>query len=189
MYDCLRSESESYITTDGQSASLSWNKAPIWGSRPDFYCCETVAGLLMWGELSDEKTGLWFIIVAGPHQRSHFRVRVPLESWPYFTVSDTRLPFSRPPTTRRATVEVFDSASTRGVLPFLSERSLIWSSGIHGKYLLLARILGSVCCMYVYTETFVVPRWSPGIHLHGNVSCTEWFPRSGLHDNIFGEQT
>jgi hypothetical protein len=23
------SESESYITTDGQSASLSWNKAPI----------------------------------------------------------------------------------------------------------------------------------------------------------------
>jgi hypothetical protein len=24
-------ETESYITTDGQSASLSWNKAPIWG--------------------------------------------------------------------------------------------------------------------------------------------------------------
>jgi hypothetical protein len=29
-------ESESYIMTDGQSASLSWNKAPIWGLRPDF---------------------------------------------------------------------------------------------------------------------------------------------------------
>jgi hypothetical protein len=27
------SESESNITTDGQSASLSWNKAPIWGLR------------------------------------------------------------------------------------------------------------------------------------------------------------
>jgi hypothetical protein len=26
---------ESYVTTDGQSASLSWNKAPIWGLRPD----------------------------------------------------------------------------------------------------------------------------------------------------------
>jgi hypothetical protein len=25
--------SESYVTTDGQSASLSWNKAPIWGFR------------------------------------------------------------------------------------------------------------------------------------------------------------
>jgi hypothetical protein len=35
------SESESYVTTDGQSASLSWNKAPIWGLRPDFYYCET----------------------------------------------------------------------------------------------------------------------------------------------------
>jgi hypothetical protein len=30
-------ESESYITTDGQSDSLSWNKAPVWGLRPDFY--------------------------------------------------------------------------------------------------------------------------------------------------------
>jgi hypothetical protein len=45
------SESESCVTTDGQTASLSWNKAPIWGLRPDFYCCQTVAGLLMWGAL------------------------------------------------------------------------------------------------------------------------------------------
>jgi hypothetical protein len=29
-------------------ASLSWNKAPIWGLRPDFYYCQTVAGLLIW---------------------------------------------------------------------------------------------------------------------------------------------
>jgi hypothetical protein len=35
--------------TDGQSASLSCNKAPIWGLRPGFYYCQTVAGLLMWG--------------------------------------------------------------------------------------------------------------------------------------------
>jgi hypothetical protein len=27
-------ESEAYITTDGQSASPSWNKAPVWGLRP-----------------------------------------------------------------------------------------------------------------------------------------------------------
>jgi hypothetical protein len=30
-------ESEPYVTTDGQSASLSWNKAPIWDLRPDIY--------------------------------------------------------------------------------------------------------------------------------------------------------
>jgi hypothetical protein len=29
-------ESVSYVTTDGQSASLSWNKAPNWGLRSDF---------------------------------------------------------------------------------------------------------------------------------------------------------
>jgi hypothetical protein len=45
--------------TDGQSASLSWNKAPIWGLRPDFHCCQTVMGLLMWGALSDERSGLF----------------------------------------------------------------------------------------------------------------------------------
>jgi hypothetical protein len=106
-------ESESYVTTDGQSASLSWNKAPIWGLRPDFYYCKTVAGLLIWDALSDDRTGLSFTIAAGPRQRSHSRVRVPLDPRQYFTVSDSRLPFSPPPTTRRATVEVFELASTR----------------------------------------------------------------------------
>jgi hypothetical protein len=38
-----RDQSQSYITTDGQSASLSWNKAPIWGLRPDLCYCQTVA--------------------------------------------------------------------------------------------------------------------------------------------------
>jgi hypothetical protein len=37
----------SYITTDGQSASLSWNKAPIWGLWPDFYYCLTTAVFYM----------------------------------------------------------------------------------------------------------------------------------------------
>jgi hypothetical protein len=74
----FKDDSESYITTDGQSASLSWNKAPMWGSQQDFYYCQTVAGLLMWGALSDERTCLPFTITAGPRQRSHFRVRVPV---------------------------------------------------------------------------------------------------------------
>jgi hypothetical protein len=92
--------------TDGQSASLFWNKAPVWDLRPDFNYCQTVAGLLMWGALSYERTGLLFTIAAGPRQRSHSRVRVPWDSRPYFTVSDLRFPFLSPPTTRRVTVEV-----------------------------------------------------------------------------------
>jgi hypothetical protein len=96
--------SESYVTTDGQSASLSWNKAPICGLRPDIYYSLTIT-VLLWGALSNERTGLSFLYAAGPRQRSLSWVRVPLDS-PYFTVSDLRLPFSSPPTTRRATVEV-----------------------------------------------------------------------------------
>jgi hypothetical protein len=41
------SETETYVTTDGQSASLSWCQAPMWVLRPDTYYCLTVAGLLM----------------------------------------------------------------------------------------------------------------------------------------------
>jgi hypothetical protein len=75
-----------------QSASLSSNKAPIWVLGPDLYYSQTVAGLLIWGALSDERTGLPFTISAGPRQRSHSRVLVPWDSPPYFTVSDLRLP-------------------------------------------------------------------------------------------------
>jgi hypothetical protein len=88
------SESESHVTTNGQSASLSWNKVPIWGLRPDFYYCQIVVGLLMWGTVCDERMGPLFTIAAGPCQCSHSWIRVPWDSWPYFTVSDSRLPFS-----------------------------------------------------------------------------------------------
>jgi hypothetical protein len=60
------SESESYVTVDGQPASLSWNKAPIWGLRPDLYYCQIVAYLLILGALSDDRTCLSFTIAAGP---------------------------------------------------------------------------------------------------------------------------
>jgi hypothetical protein len=64
----------------------------------------------MWGALSDERTGLSFIIDVDPRQHSHSRVLVPWDLRPYFTVSDSILPFSSP-ATRRAKVEVFDDAS------------------------------------------------------------------------------
>jgi hypothetical protein len=57
-----QSRAESYVTTHGQSANRSWNKAPISGLRPDFYYCQRVVGLLMWGALSDERTGLSFTV-------------------------------------------------------------------------------------------------------------------------------
>jgi hypothetical protein len=95
-----------YVTTDG----LSWNKAPIWGLWPDYYC-QTVAGLLIWGTVSDKRTGLSFIITAGPCQSSHSWVQVPQDSRPYFTLSGSRLPFLLPPMTHRAMVEVFNPAS------------------------------------------------------------------------------
>jgi hypothetical protein len=74
------SESEAYVMTDCQSASLSWNKASICGLRQNFHYCQTFEGLLMWGAFSDERTGLSFTIAAGPRQRGHFRVRVPWDS-------------------------------------------------------------------------------------------------------------
>jgi hypothetical protein len=98
---------------DSQSVSQEvLVSSSIWGSWPDIYYSLTVTVWFLWGALSDERTGLSFVYAAGPCQRSLYRVRVPWESRPYFTVSDLRFPFSSPPTTRRATVEVFDPAST-----------------------------------------------------------------------------
>jgi hypothetical protein len=76
------------------------------------YYSLTVTVLFLWGALSDERMGLSFVYTAGPRQRSLSRVRDFWVSWPSFTVSDLRLPFSSPSTTRRVTVEVFDPAST-----------------------------------------------------------------------------
>jgi hypothetical protein len=62
--------------------------------------------------------GLSFAIAAGPRQRIHSRIRVPWDSRLYFTVSDSRILFLSPPSARRATVEVFNPASTRVVTIF-----------------------------------------------------------------------
>jgi hypothetical protein len=44
------------------------------------------------GALSNERMGLPFTIAAGPRQCSNSWVQVPWDSWPYFTVLDSRLP-------------------------------------------------------------------------------------------------
>jgi hypothetical protein len=115
------SKSKSKSKSKSHSVSKSWCRAPsgahgqtlitLWQLRSCF------VGRPLWRE---DGSGLSFVYAAGPCHRSLSRIRVPWDSRPYFTVSDLRLPFSSPPTTRRVTVEVFDPASTRRRLPFWS---------------------------------------------------------------------
>jgi hypothetical protein len=175
-------ESESYVMTDGQSAGLSWYKAPIRGLRPDFYFRSeygvrlTVTFLISWGALSDERTGLSFVCAAGLCQRSLSRVVVPWDLRPYFTVSDLRLPFSSPPTTRRVTVEVFDPDS-------FVQWSLLYSLGSDHKkmvppvvpqslcaYSLPSNGRRTFCCQNVFTNHYLATAFPSGSALPGIMS-------------------
>jgi hypothetical protein len=138
-YGTCQSQSQSHVTNDGQLASLFWCQAPIWAFLPHFSYCQTVAvfyvGRPLWWEngsavniccwsspaqsfLGPSPAGLVTIFY-------HLTFETP-PAWrtksPYLYSSGTRWPsytprqwvsFSSPPTTRRATVEAFESASTR----------------------------------------------------------------------------
>jgi hypothetical protein len=54
--------SQSYVTTNGQSVLVSIS---IFGPRSDYCYCHTVAGLLMRGAFSDERTDMSFEVAAG----------------------------------------------------------------------------------------------------------------------------
>jgi hypothetical protein len=70
-------KSKSKLCYDRRSAGQSvLEQSTHLGLRPDLDYCLTVAGLLIWGALSNERTGLSFAIANGPRQRSHFWVRV-----------------------------------------------------------------------------------------------------------------
>jgi hypothetical protein len=129
-------EPESYVTTDGQLASLSWCQAPICGLRPDFCYCQTVAccwcGTLSWQEESVVYSCCWFspaqsLLGLSPvglvtifyclrfETPATWRTRSPYlyppgTGWPSYTPTHW-VPISSPPTTRRATVEVSEYRS------------------------------------------------------------------------------
>jgi hypothetical protein len=101
-----------------------------------------------------EDWSAFFVYAAGPCQRSLSRVRVLWYSRPYFTVSDLRLPFSSPPTTRMVTAEVFEPASTWVTA---APQSLQISAGIipqfgHDRFLINPShfIVYTVTCMSDY---------------------------------------
>jgi hypothetical protein len=138
----LSSESESELLYDWRFTANQFVLAtsPLRLMATNFFSTEPLPSQSSCNILSDERMGLSFIIAACPRQRSHSRVRIPLDSWSYFTVSDSRLPqpggpgpriyipqeqggpvlspgtgfpSSSPPATSRATVEIFKLASTR----------------------------------------------------------------------------
>jgi hypothetical protein len=104
----------------------------------------------MWSSLSDEGTGLSFTIAAGPRQGSHSRDGVPWDLRPYFTVPDPGLPFSSPPTTHRATVEVLS-------VSFYNS----WAQ-THGKH--RQSVVKNVCLLACYQAMEI-------LGLHKNTSC------------------
>jgi hypothetical protein len=83
---------KSYVMTDGWPANLSWVSNPIKSPGSYFCYCHTIAGLLIWGTLCEERMGFLFAVASDPCQCSHSQVWVPLDSWPYFTVSHLRFP-------------------------------------------------------------------------------------------------
>jgi hypothetical protein len=76
----------------GQSASLSWCQATIWGPWPNFATVRQ--SRVSWCGAPPLTRGRICILTAaaGSRQRSLSRVRVSRDSWPDFTVSNLRLP-------------------------------------------------------------------------------------------------
>jgi hypothetical protein len=66
------------LTTDGQPASLSWSKAPIWGLRPDlYYLCDSY-GLVLVGRPLWREVGSALCICCWPLPAQSFSGLSPL---------------------------------------------------------------------------------------------------------------
>jgi hypothetical protein len=89
------SESECYITTDGQSASVSLNKAPVWGLWPDLYYCQTVAGCGCWALSLTRGRVCRLQLLLDLASAITFWVRVLWQSWPHLLSQIRDFPFRR----------------------------------------------------------------------------------------------
>jgi hypothetical protein len=136
----LVSYSQSYLTTDGQSASLSWCQATIWDQRTIFLfssievisrqCGFLITMCPLWREdmsVIDLYNCFWACL------RSHSRARVPQNSSPLFTVS-----FETPPIWRARSPRICIAQGQGGpalppciLLPF--HRLLRWT-GLRWRY-------------------------------------------------------
>jgi hypothetical protein len=83
--------------------------------------------------------------------------RVSWDSRPYFTVSDLRLLFSSLLTTRRATVEVLDPASTQDTWPHCSNCPSYSRHGPHRKHrssiVAFVSVAAGTCLLLCFPET------------------------------------
>jgi hypothetical protein len=109
----LKSKSKSHCDWRSVSQSVSLGVEPHLGLMTrylllfDSYGLVSVQRPLLW------EGGSVFCICCWALPVQSFSCQVPWDSWPYFTVSNLRLPFSSPPTTCRVTMKVFNPASTR----------------------------------------------------------------------------
>jgi hypothetical protein len=136
----LLTSNQIYVMIDGQLASLTWSQAPIWSPRTDFLLLSDSCGFvdvgcpLWWGD-GVYRLQLLLVLASavilvsesrGTHDRNllsqirdspNLVGQVPVFISPRNRVAQYTprywVPFSSPPTTRRAMVEVFQTAWTR----------------------------------------------------------------------------
>jgi hypothetical protein len=120
-----------------------------------------------------------------PRQRRRSRIPVSRDSWQYFTLSDSRLLFSSPPTTRMATVEVFDYASTLSWLDWSWTASYIAYPSSRKRPVIPHRrvdfqdlISVEAPCIFLSQESCSIMSWFPRIYFYGNVFINS-FPSNG----------
>jgi hypothetical protein len=134
----------------------------------------------------DESMGLSFVYAAGTRQRSLSWVRVPWDSWPYFTVSDLKLPFSSPPKTHRATVEVFDPASTWVSLLSFHYVLNIWYDTDRIESTTYNNDVGSACSLIsqwmLYTDW--ITNLINKLKRQRSVSWDEWLGHCRVHQTV-----
>jgi hypothetical protein len=65
--------------------------SPLRITTSNFFLTEPLRSQFLCNVLSGKRMGLSFTTAAGRRQCSHSRIRVPRDSWPYFTNSDPKL--------------------------------------------------------------------------------------------------